>query len=105
MSLKGKDGQQIDFRTWWAALHGAVDKWLEDAEDVEIPDFEETVAEYRIFQAKEIKKIEARSERKSRKIMLDLDIPEPKSLEKVNTLDSGIGMGSPTDMEEYEFAT
>jgi hypothetical protein len=101
--FRGKAGSQTDFEAWWTELQGEVDKWLEEAEDTEIPDFEDTVAEYRIFQAKEIKKSLAREERRSRKITLELDVPEPKELQRVETMDSGIGMGSNSETEEYEF--
>lgn len=61
--------------------------------------------EYRVFQAREIRRESARSERRSRKIMLELDIPETRKLEKTDTIDSGIGMGVGSDCDEYEFAT
>jgi hypothetical protein len=99
-----KVGSQIEFETWWTQLQEEVGKWLEDAEDTEIPEFEETVAEYRVFQAKEIKKGLAREERRSRKIMLELDVPEPKR-ERAETMDSGIGMTYNTEAEQYEFTS
>ena len=36
------------FETWWTELQEEVGKWLE-AENTEVPDFEGTFAEYRIF--------------------------------------------------------
>ncbi len=103
--FRDRAGITGDFKTWWIALTAEVDKWLEDAEDTDIPDFDVTVADYRSFQAKEIKKVFARDERRSRKIMLELDIPEPQKLDKVDKIDSGISMGVHSDCEEYEFAT
>lgn len=94
-----------DFEIWWSALKTEVDEWLETAEDADTPGFDETVAEYQAFQAKEIRRTLARYERKSRKIMLQLDIPEAKKQEQVDKIDSGISMGIGSGCVEYEFAT
>lgn len=48
---RGKVETGMDFETWWTKLQEEVDKWLEEAENRVTPDFEDTVAEYRIFQA------------------------------------------------------
>ena len=46
-------------------------------EDIDIPDFEETVEEFRMFQAKESRRSSAREERnRRRKTMLDLERPD-----------------------------
>jgi hypothetical protein len=90
--FSGRTVPQTDFETWWSKLQEEIHKLLEDAEDTEVPEFEDTVAEYRIYRTKEIKKGEAREERRSRKIMLELDAPELKIRERAETMDSGIDM-------------
>jgi hypothetical protein len=82
ISVRDKDGKEIALRAWWTALQRAVKELSEEAEDTDIPDFEDTVAAYRHFQSKEIKKAQARAQRRSRKILLDLAIPEPKTPDK-----------------------
>ena len=37
-AFQGKDHRQPDFETWWAELQRKVDKMVEEAEDMEIPD-------------------------------------------------------------------
>lgn len=37
-------GTVVDFKVWWAALKSEVGKWVEEAEDTEIPEFDDTVA-------------------------------------------------------------
>ena len=98
-------GIMVDFKTWWSRLKAEVDKWLEDAKDTDIPSFDKTMADYHAFQAKEIIRVPPRDERRSLKIMLELDIPEPQKLDKGETIDSGIGMGPNSGGREYEFTT
>lgn len=95
----GNAGSQLDFETWWTRLQEEVGKWLEDTEDTEIPEFENTVAEHGVLQAEEVKKGLAREERCSRKITLELDVPEPKR-ERAETMDSGIGMAYNSEAEQ-----
>lgn len=73
---------------WWNRLQNALEKWTDEVEDIEIPDFEETVQDYRMFQAKESRRMSAREERnRRRKTMLDLERPEieGRKLEKVDS--------------------
>lgn len=50
---------------------------LEVVEDIDIPDFEETVDEFRVFQARESRKDLAREERnRRRKTIMDLERPD-----------------------------
>lgn len=102
-SLQDEAGKKIEFATWWKSLQVEVDRWMEEAEDTDLPDFDETVAEFRIFQAKEIRKNQARLERRSRKIMLDLDIPEPKNSDQPERLDSGVGMETQVEISDCSF--
>lgn len=73
---------------WWNRLQNALEKWTDEVEDIEIPDFEETVQDYRMFQAKESRRMSALEERnRRRKTMLDLERPEieGRKLEKVDS--------------------
>lgn len=73
---------------WWAALQDVVQRWHDEVEDIDIPEFEETVREYRVFQSKESRRNSAREERnRRRKTMLDLERPElgEGKLEKVDS--------------------
>jgi len=75
---------------WWNSLRNTVEQWMENAEDAEIFNFDETVKEYETYQAKEIRKNEARNERnRRRKTILDLERPDFNKLEK---MDSGVGL-------------
>ena len=74
---------------WWDNLHEEIEKWQDEAEDIEIPDFEETVAEYKFFQMKELRKTRFKQERRSRQTTIDLDGTVPKKLGKI---DSGFGL-------------
>ena len=69
-------------------MQDEIGKLIEEAEDTEITKFEDTVAEYRIFQSKEIKESLAREGRRSLKMMLEIGIPEPKNRERTETMDS-----------------
>lgn len=82
------DGKSMTALRWWEKLQNALEKWTDEVEDIDIPDFEETVQEYRAFQAKESRRISAREERnRRRKTMLDLERPEMggRKLEKVDS--------------------
>lgn len=82
------DGKSTTALKWWAALQDTVETWMDAVEDIDIPDFEETVQEYRVFQAKESKRNSAREERnRRRKTMLDLERPDfgERKLEKVDS--------------------
>ena len=79
-------------------------RWFDEAEDMELPDFDDTVAEVRIFQDKEIKKSIAREGRYRRKSTLELDLSKPKMRERAETVDSGIGMSYTSETEDWEFA-
>lgn len=57
-------------------------------QDTDIPDFEETVQDFRVYQAKESRRNSAREERnRRRKTMLELERPEfgEHKLEKVDS--------------------
>ena len=82
-----------DFETWWTELQEEVDKWLEEVENRVVPDFKDTVAEYRIFQAQEVNMSLARKNGRSWRFKLELEAPEPNMLEVLKTIDSGIGVG------------
>ena len=85
--MKAKSEKGGDITVWWINLQIEVERWMEEAEDVDVPDFEETVADFKAFQAKEIRKSQARAQRNNRRVTLVLDARESKKLEKV---DSGI---------------
>ena len=58
--------------------------------DIDIPHFEETVQEYRVYQAKESRRNSAREERnRRRKTMMDLERPELSDY-KLEKLDSAV---------------
>ena len=57
-----------------------------------IPEFEDTVAEYRIFQAQEVNTSLARKNGRSWNM-----------LEVLRTIDLGIGVGINSETEDYEF--
>jgi hypothetical protein len=78
-------------------------KGLEDEVDTDIQDFEDTIAEYRVFQAREIEKSLAREQRRSRKIMLELDMPRPKR-KQAETIDALIGRSFNSEAGESKFA-
>ena len=62
---------------WWATLQDQVERWTNEVEDIDIPDFEETVKAYGVFRAKESRRASAREERnRRRKTVLDLERPE-----------------------------
>src|SRR5277367_1116113 len=92
-----------DFETWRTELQEEADKWLEEAENRVIPDFEDTVAEYRIFQAQEVNMSLARKNGRSWRFKLELEAPEPNMLEVLKTIDSGVGVGISSETEDYEF--
>ena len=92
-----------DFETWWTELQEEVDKWLEEAENRVTPDFEDTVAEYRIFQAQEVNTSLARKNGRGWRFKLELEAPKPNMLEVLKTIDSGIGVGISSETEDYEF--
>lgn len=82
------EGKSTTALRWWAAIQDTVETWTDGVEDIDIPDFEETVQEYRVFQAKESRRNSAREERnRRRKTMLDLERPEfgERKLEKVDS--------------------
>jgi hypothetical protein len=82
------EGKSTTALRWWAALQDTVESWTDRVEDIDVPDFEETVQEYRVFQAKESRRSSAREERnRRRKTMLDLERPEfgERKLEKVDS--------------------
>ena len=58
------------------------------------------MAEYRALQAKEIKKGLAREERRSRSIMFELDMPEPRSCERAETVDSAVEVAFTSEAED-----
>lgn len=81
-------GRCTTAQRWWAALQDTVETWTDGVEDIDIPDFEETVQEYRVFQAKESRRNSAREERnRRRKTMLDLERPDfgERRLQKVDS--------------------
>jgi hypothetical protein len=91
------------FETWWTKLQEEVDKWLEEAKNTVIPDFEDTVAEYRIFQAQEVNTSLAGKNGRSWRFKLELEAPEPNMLEVLKTIDSGIEVGIKSGTEDCEF--
>jgi hypothetical protein len=82
-----------DFETWWTELQEEVGKWLEEAQNTEIPDFEDTVAEYRSFQAQEVNTSLTRKNGRSWRFKMELEAPEPNMPEVLKTIDSGIDIG------------
>ena len=91
--LDGSTGRTaFEVRSWWEVLQDTVDDWIDEAEEIAVPDFKETVADYKAFQEKEIRKTDARDARnRRRKTMLDLERPDPEEL-KLRKADSGVVM-------------
>jgi len=61
-------------------LNEEVGKWLGGAENTEVPGFEDIVAGYRIFQAQRVSTSLGRKNRRSWRIKLELEAPDPTSL-------------------------
>jgi hypothetical protein len=61
-------------------LNEEVGKWLEEAENTGVRDFEDAVAENRIFQAQRVNTSLRRKNRRSWRIKLELEAPEPNLL-------------------------
>lgn len=82
------DGKDTTALRWWISLRDVVERWSDEVEDIDIPDFDDTVHEYRVFQAKESRRNSAREERNyRRKTMLDLERPKlgGRKLQKVDS--------------------
>lgn len=98
-------GRDTSFRSWLDTLRNTASQWFAEAEYQEIPGFDETVAEFHLFQAELIREIETTLSKESLNILLGLGMAKTGAVRRRDTLDSGIGMESLTDDAMEEVST